>query len=148
MAEQRFLFQNFLDDKKVYALNQGFWERQLNKLLPETDIIAKNWINNLYANRKKIYDGNPIYNVLIKPDKAIRIIQEKPESDQPEIGAWMQKTENDNGEPIEELVISLELSTVTKDIAVKLIQMWSKGILNVDEIEKTIDQIGNETSAQ
>lgn len=138
MSTQRFLFENFLDDRKVYLLNQGYWGRQLSKLLPETDVVAKNWISNAYVNGQKIYDGNPIYTVLVKPDRGIRIIQEKPDSAFPEIGAWIQKTENRSGEPIQELVISLELSTLTKEIAIKLMQMWAQGHLNEVEIEKII----------
>jgi len=137
---QKFLFENFLNNKKVYALNEIFWARQLDKLLPSGSIEKKNWLHTRYANGKKMYNGNPIFSVLIKPDKAIRIIQEQPESDQPEIGAWVDIREGENGHQVQELVISMELSDVTRDLAIQLMRTWSTMRISAGEMEVAIQE--------
>jgi len=52
----KFLFENFLRDKRVYALNQHYWAHQLGKAIPKDKVESKNWYNNEFANEVKIYD--------------------------------------------------------------------------------------------
>lgn len=124
MATQRFLFKDFLADPKVYALNQGFWTKQIrSKFSPLLE--RENLEETHFANGRKMYDGNPIYSALLKHHKAIRIIQEEPESEHSQISAWVNQTEA-NGEKIDELVIVLELSDISKSLAMDLISAWLK----------------------
>ncbi len=134
----KFLFENFLRDKRVYVLNQSFWASQLGKAIPEDIIELKNWYHNEFANGLKIYDGNPIYSLLIRPNKSIRIIQEEPESVAPEITAWIQETEGNEKNKIEELVISLELSEQTKALTLELAHQWAKKDTNTSAMEDLI----------
>lgn len=138
MAGQKFLFKNFLSNPKVYALNQGYWVMQLRTWLPHTSVEKENLYQTHFANGKKMYDGNPIYSVLLKNRKSVRIIQEEPESERPEISAWIHQTEYD-GEAIKELVISTELTEVTKQIAIALIAEWSKEETNGSNMEQFIE---------
>jgi len=125
MVSQKFLFADFLTDPKIYALNQGFWTAQLRSKLPHETLEKEHLYQMHFANGKKIYDGNPIYSALLKNQKSVRIIQKQPESERPEIKAWIHNTESD-GIEIQELVISLELSYITKSVAMTLIAAWSK----------------------
>ena len=134
----KFLFENFLRDKRVYALNQHYWAHQLGKAIPEEKVESKNWYNNEFANGVKIYDGNPIYSLLIRPNKSIRIIQEEPESNAPEITAWVQQTEGHKKNKIEELVISLELSELTKELTLELVRKWADKDTGASNMEALI----------
>lgn len=138
MAGQKFLFKNFLADPKVYALNQGYWVMQLRTWLPQESVEKRNLYQTHFANGKKNYDGNPIYSALLKNQKSVRIIQEQPESEQPEIGAWVSQTEVD-GEAIQELVISMELTEITKQVVIALVAEWSKAETEASKMEQFIE---------
>ncbi len=139
MATQKFLFKNFLADPKVYALNQGFWTTQLRSQLSEEMLEKENLYQTHFANGKKVYDGNPIYSALLQNQKSVRIIQKQPKSEQPEIKAWIHETESD-GTEIQELVIALELSYITKSVAMALISEWSKRREDKKEMERFIKE--------
>ena len=119
------LFKDFLSKNQIYHLNIGFWKKQLSGITKKMGIEhIKPWHSGRYMNGKLRYDGNPIYSGYIKDtNKAFRIIQEEPESDVVEIGAWIeQKERNDIIAP--ELTISLELSSESKPIAYQLLDKW------------------------
>jgi len=139
MAGQKFLFKNFLADPKVYALNQGYWATQIRAWLPDAAVERENLYQTHFANGKKMHDGNPMYSALLKNGKAVRIIQEEPESKQPEIGAWLNQTEI-NGKIIQEFVISTELTQITKQVVIALITEWSKPNNEVFEVERYISE--------
>lgn len=140
MTGQKFLFKNFLADPKVYALNQGYWATQIRAWLPDAAVERENLYQTHFANGKKMHDGNPIYSALLKNRKSVRIIQEQPESEQPEIGAWISQTEVD-GEAIQELVISTELTEITKQVVITLITEWSKAETGTSKMEEFIEKI-------
>ena len=136
--KRKVLFEKFLTNRRVYALNERYWKRQMQKF--SSSIMESNdWYQAHFANGKKIYDGNPIYSALLKDHKSLRIIQKEPESDQPEIRAWVHQTEAD-GEQIHELVISMELSKVTSQVAIEFIAKWCKGKTGVLEMEDFITE--------
>lgn len=140
MRQPKYLFKNFLKDKRVYTLNQRFWKKELAKYLAEKQVVKTNWINQQFADGTPMYDGNPIFSLLLKQNKAVRIIQEEPESEQPELGAWLQQTEDQEANPVIELVIALELSEVTKEMAVSLIDDWVKEEVNKAQMEALIEE--------
>lgn len=132
----KYLFENFLTNKSVYTLNEVYWRNLANKLLPEECIESTNIYNNTYANGKKIYDGNPIFSARLKGNRTLRIIQEEPESDVADINAWV---EHDPAEK-QELVVSLELSTITRDIVKDLLQRWAKQETTPDSMENYLEE--------
>lgn len=134
----KFLFENFLKDKRVYVLNQNYWAHHLGKAITSDKVESENWYRNEFANGVKIYDGNPIYSLLIRPNKSIRIIQEEPESNAPEITAWIQQTEGHKRNKIEELVISLELSELTKELTLELVRKWADKDTGASNMEALI----------
>ena len=97
-------------------------------------------MTNEFANGNKIYDGNPIYSAKVLEKKAIRIIQEEPESDTLQIAAWVEDTEDENGNEIEELVISLELTRKTRELALELIQQWVLKTTTKTQMDSFIEQ--------
>ena len=118
-----FLFKNFLSDKRVYRLNQIFWKKQVQKIMG-AGYAAGSWINDSYANGQSFFNGNPIFSARLSPRKAIRIVQEEPESPTIEFGYWTEKTQFPGDQEVEELVISLELSSESKQLALKAIKEW------------------------
>jgi predicted restriction endonuclease len=70
----------------------------------------------------------------------VRIIQEKPESDSIEIGAWLDDFQISEEDLFDELVISLELSRESKKLAEKLIKKWIIEDLKDSQMSKFIDE--------
>ena len=142
VREKDFLYKNFLEKKVIYNQNESYWKRYVRKALEPKAIEHESWLNTEYANGTKIYDGNPIYSAKLQHKKAIRIIQEEPESDTRQIAAWLEETEDEHENKIEELVISLELTRDTRKLALELITEWASNISMkkmMSLIEKKID---------
>ena len=118
------LFKNFLEDKQVYQNNVVYWKNILGNIVKDK---SENyyWIEPKFANGESFFDGNPIISFVCQlSKKAVRIIQENPESDSIEIGAWVDIFYLSEDEPIKELVISLELSSESEKSAKNLIKKW------------------------
>ena len=118
------LFKNFLEDKQVYQKNIVYWKNILGNIIKD---ISENydWLEPQFINGESFFDGNPMVSLIChSPKKAVRIIQENPESDSIEIGAWVDIFYLSEDEPIKELVISLELSSESEKSAKNLIKKW------------------------
>ena len=118
------LFKNFLEDKQVYQNNVVYWKNILGNIIKD---ISENydWLEPQFINGENFFDGNPMVSFIChSPKKAVRIIQENPESDSIEIGAWVDIFYLSEDEPIKELVISLELSSESEKLAKNLIKKW------------------------
>jgi hypothetical protein len=116
------LFKNFLEDKQVYQKNIVYWKNILGNIIKD---ISENydWLEPQFINGESFFDGNPMVSLIChSPKKAIRIIQEEPESDSIEIGAWVDNFYLSEDEIIKELVISLELSSESEKLAKTLIK--------------------------
>lgn len=129
----KFLYANFLKDKRVYSLNEGFYAKIIKRLTKDT---PSSFFNTQFRNGEKFYDGNPMYSVLVD-DRILRIIQEEPESDQLHITAWLDKATDKD---LDELVISLELSKEATSILELLIKKWLVERLEKVQMQKIIDQ--------
>lgn len=140
MANFKILFENFLTDKRVYHLNQNFWKNSVRNALNKKKVKSENWLKNEYANGQKIYDGNPIYSMLLNSQRAVRIIQEEPECKSPEISAWVKTIEDDQQNITQELVIVLELSNKTKQVALDFINNWADNNTKPSEMEELISR--------
>ncbi len=132
MIVTKHLYKNFLDNKRIYNLNRGYWKKSLFKI---GDGISVPLYNEHFSNGTSFYDGNPMVSAYIpKLSKSIRIIQEEVETDSVEIGAWTENVEYENN-PVQELVISLELSKESAQIASNLIKGWLQYNWSSDNIE-------------
>jgi hypothetical protein len=134
------LYKEFLNDKRIYALNVGYWTKLFKRIL-QTKEVYKRWLNVQFNNNLGFYDGNPIYDILVENKrKAVRIIQEEPETPTLSISAWIDETETELKEKINELVIVLELSKEARIIAEKWIKAW---LIDNKTKEEIIDLIEN-----
>ena len=119
----KYLFQSFLEDKRVYNLNQAYWRRSLSVIAKERKLSFQPYLNPNDSEGEKEYDANPIFEAFF-PElrKAIRIIQDEPEKDAPELAAWLDSIELEEDErPVSELVIALALSQESSKMAKQLI---------------------------
>ena len=57
---QKLLFEKYVEDKRIYNLNQGYWKRKLQSQLKIKFTKASEIFKNADAQGKKIYD-NLIY---------------------------------------------------------------------------------------
>ncbi|MBN1463998.1 MAG: hypothetical protein JW922_10045 [Paludibacteraceae bacterium] len=139
---KKHLFTDFLTNKLVYQICKNYWEIKIEDLLFKHGITAFSpYLNTKFANGQDFNDGNPIVNLYdSKQNRAFRIIQEEPESENESITAWTNKTEINDIE-IEELVISLELTPTTENIALDLISKWLITNSSANTIEKYVEYI-------
>jgi len=134
------LFKNFLEDKQVYQNNVVYWKHILTKIIKNKS-ESYDWIEPQFANSESFFDGNPMVSLIChSPKKAIRIIQEEPESNSLEISAWVDNFYLSEEESIKELVISLELSFESTILVENLIKKWILEDLKDSQMSNFIDE--------
>jgi hypothetical protein len=134
------LFKNFLEDKQVYQNNVVYWKDILNKIIKDKSDNC-DWFEPQFVNGEIFFDGNPMFFLIChSPKKAVRIIQEDPESNSLEISAWVDDFYLSEDESIKELVISLELSSESEKLAKNLIKKWIIEDLNDVKMSEFIDR--------
>lgn len=140
--KQTFLFKNFLDDKRTYTLNQNFWNNLIKKILKEKNQeVMVGYANQTFSNGQKMFDGNPIFSCFLKStNRAFRIIQEEPESNELEFSNWFEETEIED-KKVNELVLSLELTREAKEVTQKVLSIWADNTLKIKDAEKKIEKI-------
>jgi len=120
MNNEKF-FPDFSENSDQLKEAQEFWKNLIFvELRKEHRLTNKHLI---HSEVEWDSDGNPIYSLdfyFLK--KSLRIIQEIPESEDIQIGAWFEG--RDESRIYDELVISLELTGQTAKIAKKLIEAW------------------------
>ena len=134
------LFKNFLEDEQIYQNNVVYWKDILGNIIKD---ISENydWVEIQFSNGESFFDGNPMVSLIChSPKKVIRIIQEEPESDSIEISAWVDDFYLSEDELIKELVISLELSSESEQLAKTLIKKWITEDLNSLQISEVINE--------
>jgi hypothetical protein len=154
MAE-KYLYEKFAEDKRIYNLNQGYWKRKLQSRLREKLSAENVLFKNIDASGKKLYDANPIFTFInSQQTKGIRIIQDdikrlsesKNFTEKDLIDAWLDKISihnsssfiDDKRGEIDELVIALFLTKETVEKTMKLIYKWLNNELNTESIERIL----------
>jgi len=135
-----YLFENFLEDQNVYIRNVDYWQKTVKAIVDSKQHKPfSEYLNTDFANGTAFFDGNPIFQAVFeKENKAIRIIQEESESHEVEISAWLNTIEIKD-ETITELVIALELSKESQEIAEDLIKAWIVRNVSTIEMQSLID---------
>jgi hypothetical protein len=133
------LFKKFLENQSVYSHNVDYWQKTVKAILGDNNQTFKDYLNTNFANGTPCLDGNPIFHAVFE-NKAIRIIQEEPESHEVEISAWLTQVEIED-KTIAELVIALELSTESKEIAEDFIKAWITENVDAEEMQRLIDNL-------
>ena len=141
------IFPNFLTNEQEYHICESYWDTKIRYLLEEHGLAEPvPYLNTTFANGKAQLNGNPIANYYIKhKDKAIRIIQEEPETEGLEISAWINKLETENLTATE-LVITLELTPEAERITFDLISKWLIQNYSPAVMTKYIDYIYESTN--
>lgn len=139
---KKHLFADFLTNKLVYHICRNYWEIKIEDLLNKNKITnIKPYLNTKFVDGQDSYDGNPIINLYsVESNRAFRIIQEEPESENESITAWINKTEIAD-KKIEELVICVELTPTTEKITLDLISKWLIEKSSVNIIEKYVEYL-------
>ena len=109
------LFPTFLEDRRVYNLNEAFYRRLIKAV---TGSEAAHFFHPTYANGQKIYDSH-IFSTRHK-DRILQVIQRKPDSEYPVLLARHKKWDGE----YDMLVLTLELSDVIKPVLKKVIKAW------------------------
>ena len=149
----KYLYEDFKKDKRIYNLNQGYWKRKfkskIEKKLSQDNILFKN----IDDKGNKIYDANPIFTFLnYKRTKAIRIIQDdisnietnKINVDDYLISAWIDtirlysKNNIEKETLVKELVVALFLTKDTVEKTMSLITRWLKEDLDNEDIAQIL----------
>jgi hypothetical protein len=143
MNSNKYLFSNFLEDKKVFNLAEAYWRRIVSGISGEKKIPFQSYLNHFDSEGKKEYDANPIYDAIFPTlSKALRIIQDTPEKDTSDITVWIDKFEPDEDVPVvHELVIALALSRETAEVARRLLRQWIIEDFSPQDMERAIEEI-------
>ena len=135
------LYKKFLVSKNEYDSNVDFWETIISAVLSPENIAFEHYVSTSKKDGTLYRDGNPIYNFRINnSNRAVRIIQEEIETEDVEFSAWINDLELE-GETIEELVISLELSHESALLAIELINAWIVNSFSRSKTQAHIDKI-------
>ena len=137
------LFPDFLEDKNVYSLNVEHWSQLLHSVTDAKGMLVKeHTFTTTFTNGNHFLDGNPIFEAIVDNYRAVRIIQQAPESDELNISAWIDQREV-SGQLIDELVIDLELTEKSQNIACSFLLCWLDYRLSLEEMNKTIAIVEN-----
>jgi len=138
---QKYLFHNFIEDKLVYTICQLYWATKMEYFFETNKIIElKPYLSTKFANGTDFANGNPMVDYFSqKLNKAFRIIQEEPDDKNTDITAWIDNSEIEENQIIEELVISIQLNPETEQIAFDLISKWLILNLPKSKMDRTIE---------
>jgi hypothetical protein len=112
-----FLYERFLEDRRVYHAARAFWFKQVKRLFPNKEPLEP-YLAERFENGELFYDGNPIINVInLRTSKCARVIQESPAKFEKFYTSWEHETSLTIGSagttvPLQEKVIVL---TLTRD---------------------------------
>jgi hypothetical protein len=134
------LFPNFLTSGLEYNICKSYWETKIEYLFTKNNIGKwKPYLNTKWANGQEQLNGNPIVNYYLSvKNKALRIIQEEPETDTLIFSAWTGKIQTDDLDA-DEMVISLEFTPEAERVAFDLIEKWIIDDYSPGLMEKYID---------
>ena len=128
----RHLYKNFLQDQRIYNLNEAFYKRLVKEI---TGGEATHFFQPSYVNGRKIYDDH-IFSTRHK-DRLIQIIQRKPDSALPVLRAFHKKWDGE----YDMLVLTLELSDAVKPILKKVIKAWLVERVAFDEVKLMLPRL-------
>jgi len=141
------MFEKFLEDVEQYAACERYWEQlgqEIAESLGQTSEWQQ-WIPRQSPNGTPYEkDGNPIYDARSERlDRAFRIIQYSPVSDEVEIAAWLKSYEEFEYRdvPGNELVINLSLSQESAQLAKALIYKWMIPDTTQSDMRSLIDEL-------
>lgn len=127
-----YLYKNFLENKKVYNLNEAFYVKMLESI---TNNKPTHFFNRHYRNGKKIYDEH-IFSTKYN-GRILQIIQQDPASAYPEIAVSMKKW--DDKEDL--LIVNMKLSSETKEKLRTIIENWLQKRMPILKMNDSLEKI-------
>lgn len=132
MAEDKFLYRDFLKKKSTYNLSQGYWTRMFKAHLDLEPSRYNRMFENMDVNGNKIYDGNPVFTFVdLRTRRAVRIIQTDSSERDLQIIRKLQFWWDTYSFPAEnefhlldEIVIGMYLTSESSKLAISILQMW------------------------
>ncbi len=135
----KYLYNNFLEDKTVYKENVAFWDKIAKNLLQIGNYTFEEYIATDDGYGNVFYDGNPIYSFMIDSlNKAVKIVQEEPEESGNRFAAFINATELPSGKKLDELVINIQLTRETALLAINIMQAWTLSNLTKQQMKQYI----------
>jgi hypothetical protein len=136
----QYLFSDFLENKKVFNLAEAYWRRMVTAIAQERGCSFRPYLNHLDAAGRKEYDANPIFEAFFPElNKAVRIIQDRPEQGKLDLSGWLDQLElEESHPPTPELVLALALSRETAEAARQLLRCWIVDDCSPAEMKKAI----------
>lgn len=110
-----FLYERFLEDRRVYHAARAFWFKQVKRLFPNRDPLEP-YLSERFESGELFYDGNPIINVVNpRTGRGARVVQESPVKFERFYTSWENETSLPVGlggtaVPLQEKVIVLALT--------------------------------------
>lgn len=134
------IFDDFLDNSERYEACERYWEQLVSTIAESLGQTGEwqRWIPLHYADGTPFeLDGNPIIDGRSQAlNRAFRIIQHRAVGDELEIAAWVKSYEEEYSDlPREELVINLNLSKESEQIARALLLKWMTPTTSKDEMQ-------------
>ncbi|MCK5507479.1 MAG: hypothetical protein KAI50_03040 [Desulfobacterales bacterium] len=143
---EKFLFPDFIDDAKVYEQAVAYWSELCNKVIKKQKKTWKwrRWLTTQFINGTQFMDGNPIYSLINeKENRAIKIIQIKPQEYESVFTVWIDKFGEDSETVdigVEVLVIYCCLTKKSAKIASKFITEWINPETNREKMEQCLKE--------
>lgn len=137
------LFEDFIDNAEMYKACEQYWERLVRDVEESLNQTGEweRWLIRQYPDGTPVeMNGNPIYDGRSRQiNRAFRVLQHRPVSDDLEIAAWLER----NGEgypeiPSAELVFNLSLSEESGQMARRLLSMWMTPNITAEEMRQFI----------
>jgi hypothetical protein len=131
------LFSTFLEERDQYGKAVSYWVQLWEQVSPHLrmrDQWECPWGIVDWEGKDAFMDGNPIFSAYSPPlQKAIRIIQHPPESEDLELEYWLDTYGGSLGDAdaIEEIVVSCALSEEAAGHVLKLMQAWLQGSISI-----------------
>ena len=129
-----FLYEQFLEDPRVYHVARAFWYKQIKQVKqssPDSEPLGS-YLTDRFENGKLFYDGNPMINVInFRTKKAARVVQESPANFEKFYSSWEQaiflQVESIGQVRVHEKVIVLTLTRNSLERSKSELREWLKG---------------------
>lgn len=113
-------YSQFLENESDYVAAELYWDNLFQACISNLGVESQweEWFENKWGDGSKRMDGNPIFTRLdSSKNKALRVIQEEPESeDDKHISAWLDKFDDSIDELVISCVLSEEVELIVKDL--------------------------------
>ncbi len=132
------LHPHFLDDASEYRKVQQLWKNVVDQTLAPHDYHYQSYV----LEKPEMTDGHPVFNGLVLDrQRALRIIQYRPDQGAPYIATTTDRVEQDGELPFDELLIEVILTDDLLKLACELIYVWFVEELSGPQFDLRAEQL-------